>query len=136
MKFIKTILCLCILFTSCLAFGQDKNQSEIEHTIDSKIFEKKRSVKVFLPNRYHRDSISKYAVTYVLDAQHQIFWDAAKGNIGYMVDNYSVMPMIVIGVVSDQRGPEFNPKSTKLQEHLAKEVCVPANRKRVQNRLF
>lgn len=122
MKFIKTILCLCILFTSCLAFGQDKNQSEIEHTIDSKIFEKKRSVKVFLPNRYHRDSISKYAVTYVLDAQHQIFWDAAKGNIGYMVDNYSVMPMIVVGVVSDQRGPEFNPKSTKLQEHLDKEV--------------
>jgi tetratricopeptide (TPR) repeat protein len=121
MKRFQATFFLYILFT-CFTFAQNKSESEIVHTIDSKVFGKERSVKVFLPNRYNRDSIANYAVTYVLDAQHQIFWDAAKGNIGYMVDNYSVMPMIVVGVVSDSRGPEFNPKSTKLQEHLRDEI--------------
>jgi predicted alpha/beta superfamily hydrolase len=120
MKSIKIICSLCIVFFFITSTAQ--NKSEIEHTVTSEVFGKERKVKVFLPNRYQRDSISKFAVTYVLDAQHQIFWDAAKGNIGYMVDNYSVMPMIVVGVVSDSRGPEFNPKSTKLQTHLQNEI--------------
>lgn len=120
MRFFKAITILTILLCISATVAQDK--SEIEHTIDSKVFGKKRSVKVFLPNRYNRDSISNYAVTYVLDAQHQIFWDAAKGNIGYMVDNYSVIPMIVVGVVSDNRGSEFDPSATKLQEHLKNEI--------------
>ncbi|WP_298417287.1 alpha/beta hydrolase-fold protein [uncultured Kordia sp.] len=122
MKFFKTFCSIYILLFLCISFAQNKAASEIEHTINSKVFGKERKVKVFLPTRYHRDSISKYAVTYVLDAQHQVFWDAAKGNIGYMVHNYSVIPMIVVGVVSDSRGAEFNPKSTKLQEHLQNEV--------------
>ncbi|WP_298508973.1 alpha/beta hydrolase-fold protein [uncultured Kordia sp.] len=120
MKFFKTISILYIMLFVFVSYAQDK--SEIEHTITSEVFGKERKVKVFLPNRYNRDTISNFAVTYVLDAQHQIFWDAAKGNIGYMVDNYSVIPMIVVGVVSDSRGPEFNPKNSKLQEHLKNEV--------------
>ena len=115
-----TIIYLLVLTAFSSVTAQD--QQEIEHSIASKIFEKERKVKVFLPNRYTRDSISKYPVVYVLDAQHKIFWDAAKGNIGYLVDNYSIMPMIVVGVVSDNRGPEFNPANSKLQEHLQEEV--------------
>ncbi|MEM6685303.1 MAG: alpha/beta hydrolase-fold protein [Bacteroidota bacterium] len=120
MKTIQTFLSLCFVFSFCTTYAQ--TDSEIEHTLNSEVFGKDRKVKVFLPNRYRRDTISNFAVTYVLDAQHQIFWDAAKGNIGYLVDNYSVMPMIVVGVVSDNRGSEFNPKSDKLQNHLKNEI--------------
>ena len=114
---------LFILFFAAiiqLSFAQD--QQEFEHVINSKIFDKERKVKVFLPKRYLRDSISKFAVTYVLDAQHQIFWDIVKGNSSYMIDNYSVMPMIIVGVVSDNRGSEFNPKSDKLRQHINDEI--------------
>jgi len=120
MKTLQTFLSLCFVFAFSTTIAQ--TESEIEHTITSEVFGKERKIKVFLPNRYRRDTISNFAVTYVLDAQHQIFWDAAKGNIGYMVDNYSVMPMIVVGVVSDNRDPEFNPKSDKLQNHLKNEI--------------
>ncbi|MEM6719328.1 MAG: alpha/beta hydrolase-fold protein [Bacteroidota bacterium] len=120
MKLIQTFLSLCVVFAFSTTAAQ--TESEIEHTVNSEIFGKERKVKVFMPNRYRRDTTSKFAVTYVLDAQHQIFWDAAEGNIGYMVDNYSVMPMIVVGVVSDNRGPEFDPKSDKLQNHLKNEI--------------
>ncbi|WP_111682890.1 alpha/beta hydrolase-fold protein [Winogradskyella tangerina] len=125
-KFLITAFILSFTFTLFLS-AQDKQ--EVVHTINSEIFGKERQIKVFLPNRYNRDSIAKYPVTYILDAQHKIFWDAAKGNIGYLVDNYSVMPMIVVGVVSDNRGSEFNPSNPKLQEHLQKEVfpIVEAN---------
>lgn len=127
MRFFKTITLLVFVVFISNVFAQSKQ--EITHEIDSKVFNKERSIKVFLPNRYSRDSISNYPVLYVLDAQHQIFWDAAKGNIGYLVDNYSIMPMIVVGVVSDSRGSEFNPKNSELQAHLQNEVfpLVEAN---------
>lgn len=120
MRFLKTI-CLFVFALSILTTSaQDQNQ--FEHSIDSKIFEKERKVRVFLPDTYSRDSISAYPVTYILDAQSDKFWNIATGNIGYMVDNYSIMPMIVVGIVSDNRGSEFNPENTELQEHLQNEV--------------
>ena len=121
MKYFKVLSLLAIFLCVPVCFAQN-DPSEIEHTIDSKIFGKERKVRVFLPTRYQRDSISKFAVAYVLDAQHQIFWDIIKGNSSYMVGNYSVIPMIVVGVVSDNRGSEFNPSSTKLQEHIRDEI--------------
>jgi len=44
------------------------------------------------------------------------------GNIGYLVKNYSVIPMIAVGIVSDNRYEEFSPDSDKLQKHLEQEV--------------
>ncbi|WP_299888016.1 alpha/beta hydrolase-fold protein [uncultured Lacinutrix sp.] len=120
MRFFKAISILYVVVSVFTAHAQDK--LEIEHTINSKVFGKERKVKVLLPKSYSKDSTATYAVTYVLDAQHKVFWDAAKGNIGYMVYNYSVIPMIVVGVVSDNRGSEFNPESSKLKEHFKKEI--------------
>ncbi|BAO77614.1 alpha/beta hydrolase-fold protein [Winogradskyella sp. PG-2] len=120
MRVLKTISLFVLISSISLVFAQE--QSEIEHTIDSKIFWKERIVKVFLPNSYATDSTATYPVTYVLDGQHKVFWDSVKGNIGYLSYNYSIMPMIVVGVVSDNRGSEFNPENKELQEHLQKEV--------------
>ena len=120
MNKISQSLILLLSFLIQFSFAQD--QQDFEHTMNSKVFEKERKVKVFLPKRYLRDSISKFAVTYVLDAQHQMFWDVIRGNSSYMIDNYSVMPMIIVGIVSDNRGSEFNPQNDKLRQHIKDEV--------------
>lgn len=129
MRFLKTFSFLLCVFCIVTLNAQDQNNNEFEHIIDSKVFEKERKVRVFLPETYSRDSTSTYAVTYILDAQSDKFWHVATGNIGYMVDNYSVMPMIVVGVVSDNRGSEFSPENTELHEHLQNEIfpLVEAN---------
>ena len=113
-------LILFFLFSFTISFAQDK--SNFEHTIQSEAFGKERKVRVFLPERYHRDSTSTYIVTYVLDAQSDEFWGMAKNNIGYLVNGYSVIPMIAVGIVSDDRGEEFSPPATSLQDHLRNEV--------------
>lgn len=120
MKFLPSLCALLFLALSYSSVAQ--NPTNIDHTINSKAFEKERKVRVFLPNRYYRDTAATFAVTYVLDAQHDIFWNAVKGNAGYLVDNYSVMPMIFVGIVSDNRGSEFDPPPTTLLNHIEKEV--------------
>jgi len=115
---ILSVLFIATLGTASLA----QNPTEIDHTITSEAFGNERKLRVFLPNRYYRDTTATFAVTYVLDAQHDIFWNAVKGNAGYLVDNYSIMPMIFVGIVSDDRGSEFSPPATMLQDHIENEV--------------
>ncbi|MEM1321949.1 MAG: alpha/beta hydrolase-fold protein [Bacteroidota bacterium] len=114
-----------LLLIACLLLGAEtfaQDQYNIEHTIQSKAFDKERTIKVLLPNRYFRDTTGTFLVTYVLDAQYDAFWEMAKQNINYMVDCYMVIPMIVVGIPSDDRGDEFRPPATKLQQHLKEEV--------------
>ncbi|MEL6809977.1 MAG: alpha/beta hydrolase-fold protein [Bacteroidota bacterium] len=111
-----------ICFLYFIGNVQAQNEQNIEHVIQSDVFGKERKVRVFLPERYFRDSTSTFMTTYVLDAQSDQFWNMAKGNIGYMVRSYTVMPMIAVGIVSDNRGEEFSPPPLKLQEHFEKEV--------------
>jgi predicted alpha/beta superfamily hydrolase len=48
-------------------------------------------------------------VTYVLDAQSSSFWNMAKNNIAYLVDNYQAVPMIIVGIHAINRHSEFIP---------------------------
>ena len=116
-KIATTVLFLCMC---CFMTAQDT--SNFEHTIQSEAFGKERKIRVFLPDRYHRDSTATYMVTYVLDAQSDSFWNMAKSNIGYLANNYCVIPMITVGIVSDNRGSEFSPPATALQDHFRNEV--------------
>ena len=61
-------------------------------------------------------------VTYVLNPHSDAFWNMAKSNIGYLANNYCVIPMITVGIVSDNRGSEFAPPATTLQDHFKNEV--------------
>lgn len=113
------LLSLCA-FTGHRAVAQDSQQ--FTHTIDSKAFDGERQVRVFLPERYARDSTGKFIVTYVLDAQSDAVWNMACGTIGYMVHSYAVIPMIVVGIVTDNRRTEFDPYEPALGRHLREEV--------------
>ena len=116
----KIIQILLLLFISQSMLAQD--EQNITHIIPSKAFEKDRTIKVHLPQRYLSDTITKFAVTYVLDAQSDNFWNMAKSNISYLVGSYAVIPMIVVGISSDNRGSEFTPPCNTLNDHLRNEV--------------
>ena len=113
------ILSLCGLVAMPL---QAQQSQSITHTITSEVFDSERTVHVYLPERYFRDSTQNFIAVYVLDAQSNELWEMAKSNIGYLVLQYQVIPMIAVGIVSENRGSEFSPKSTDLIEHLNKEV--------------
>ncbi len=118
-KYKTAIACLALLI--CMnALAQDK--ANIEHIIQSEVFGKQRVIKIFLPQRYLKDASSTFMVTYILDAQSDELWNMAKSNIAYMVSQHSVIPMIVVGIVSENRGKEFTPPNTQLQQHLQNEV--------------
>jgi predicted alpha/beta superfamily hydrolase len=118
-SFIFAIFFVYIFFSGTI---NAQNQQNILHTIQSKVFGKEREIKVFLPERYFRDSTSKFITVYVLDAQDEQVWNMVKSNIDYLVSRYSIIPAIVIGIVSESRGKEFRPPSTNLINHFSEEV--------------
>lgn len=122
MKIKRLLPCILFFTFSCICFAQKGSPDNFEHVLESSVFGKERTVRVFLPERYFRDTVSTFIVTYVLDAQSDEFWNMAKSNIGYMVNSYTVIPMIAVGIVSDDRGSEFNPPATALRKHLRDEV--------------
>lgn len=99
-----------------------QESKSVEHTIVSEVFDTDRKINVFLPERYFRDTTQTLIVAYVLDAQSDDFWNMVKGNIGYLVRQYQVIPMIAVGIVSEDRGEEFDPDSEELKQHLQYEV--------------
>ncbi len=113
------VFLITILITTTL---QAQNQQNIAHKVQSKAFETERTIKVFLPERYFRDSTSSYIVVYVLDAHDDQVWNMATGVIDYMVSRYTLIPMIVVGIASENRGNEFNPNSSKLHQHFEEDV--------------
>lgn len=107
-----------------LGFNQVQAQNSLSytHTFTSRVFNGERKIHISLPDNYHQDSTSSFMVTYVLDAQSDRFWKMAEGNIGYLNESLCVIPMIAVGVVSDNRGAEFSPDASELREHLLTEV--------------
>ena len=118
MKSFKLLWMVCWL--PFMLQAQEKGNSEIK--FQSGVFEGERTLKIFLPERYEWDSSQNFLQIYVLDAQDEQVWNMVTGNIDYLVSRYSVIPMMVIGIVSKNRGKEFNPKNSDLTEHFKKEV--------------
>ena len=114
----------CFIFSICLSLSltaQDK--FNIDHVIQSKVFGKERKISVTLPDRYFgRDSLATFTTTYILDCQYKPLGDMARMNVRYLSDSYNVLPMIAVGIHSDNRGAEFDPPAIQLQEHIEKEV--------------
>ena len=108
------------MFTFLHSYGQESQF--VEREFESAVFGTKRKVRIFIPEQYFLDSNQKFAVTYILDAQSDPFWYMASGNFGYLVRQLEVIPSILVGIVSENRGAEFSPLSQKLNEHLEAEV--------------
>ncbi len=103
--------------------------------IESKAFEGERKIHVHLPERYERRPDDDFMVVYALDAHSERYWNMAKGNLTYLVDNFQVLPLIIVGIHHDNRGRELIPpnvdtvstennngKAHLLQQHLREEV--------------
>ena len=103
-------------FLSINTFAQTK--TDTSHIISSAAFEQDRHVYVHLPEQYLESPSDSFGVIYVLDAQAEAYWDQAKSIIDYLVWSYQIMPVIVVGIHSDNRGTEFIPKDKRMSlEH-------------------
>lgn len=117
----KSLRYLVLFFCLPLSLkSQEKNTSEIRFHSD--VFGGERTLRIFLPERYEWDTTGQFLQVYVLDAQDEQVWNMVTGNIDYLVSRYCVIPMMVVGIVSENRGKEFNPKNSELTEHFKKEV--------------
>ncbi|GGZ61937.1 hypothetical protein [Mesonia mobilis] len=80
--------------------------------IDSKVLGEERELIVSVPIDY-KESNRKYEVIYVLDAQEIKFFDAVKNTIDFQ--NYNLVPMIVVGIVSSNRNQDFLPNVNHIE---------------------
>jgi predicted alpha/beta superfamily hydrolase len=63
---------------------------------------------IYTPKEY-ADTTKKFEVVYVFDAQQQEIFDAVHSTIAFQ--NYGLRPMIVVGIVSENRNKDFLPKN-------------------------
>src|ERR1700761_3207644 len=87
-------------------------------TIQSKIFNQTRKIKVVLPAGYgkysylHSNKEMQYTVAYLFDSQAESFFNFYKNTIGYLTSmGYTHLhPLILVGISSADRQYEFLPK--------------------------
>ncbi len=109
-----TLLTLALLFVFGNAFSQDK--FDFTYTLQSEAFQKERKFYVHVPERYYEKKDDQFGVIYVLDGQGREYYNNAKSIIDYLVWSYQIMPVIVVGIHSDNRNTEFIPKNSALPE--------------------
>jgi predicted alpha/beta superfamily hydrolase len=101
----KTILLtFSILFFVNISFGQ--KLETINLTGEKEIGN--REILIYTPVEY-TDPMAKFEVVYVLDAQQREFFDAVHSTIAFQ--NFGLRPMIVVGIVSENRNKDFLPKN-------------------------
>lgn len=102
---LKTIISISSIFLSMsVLYGQNIETKTI-------IGEKeigKREIIIYTPKEYI-DPTAKFEVVYVLDAQQREFFDVVHSTIAFQ--NYGLRPMIVVGIVSENRNKDFLPEN-------------------------
>lgn len=120
------LVCLLFLLCSYPALAQDGRQDQdTTLVLHSAAFGGERQLRIFTPDRYALDSTQDFAVVYVLDAQSDAVWNLVKGDLAYAVNRNRTLPMMAVGIVSQNRSREFSPKaeqSFQLYRHLYDEV--------------
>ena len=132
--FKKIILSTCLLTSMFNGFSQVEPQAKtINHTINSKIFGKERKIDVYLPEQYVADSTGKMIVAYVFDGQFPPYFKMTTAiNDYYSLTETTSLPMIIVGIHTEERWTEFTPEIMKndtlyeptnqLMKHLEQEV--------------
>ena len=75
--------------------------------IYSKIFDKERNILIYTPWQYDHNPDSKFEVIYVFDAQSREYFDNVHSTLAFL--GGSQFPMIVVGVISEERNKDFFP---------------------------
>jgi predicted alpha/beta superfamily hydrolase len=101
---IKNILALGCLFIIQMHINAQKIDSL---TIHSGIFGTDRKALIYTPWEYSHVPGSKFPVIYMLDAQARQYFDIVHSTLSFL--NKSMFPMIVIGIVSENRNKDFLP---------------------------
>ena len=101
LKTILVLICLAVINVNINAQKIDSLK------IHSGIIGKDRKVLIYLPWEYDHIPGSKFPVIYVLDAQARQYFDLVHSTLAFL--NNSQFPMIVIGIVSDNRNKDFLP---------------------------
>jgi predicted alpha/beta superfamily hydrolase len=113
----KHIFIVLSLLLSLSAFAQFQPPEII--TIDSKYFNDKREIKVFLPAGYSSSPDRTYKVVYLFDAQNSIFVDFLVATSNYLssLSTTFVSPYILVGIKTKNRQFEFLPKNKTEQPY-------------------
>jgi len=129
MRLITLLVFYCLVLSLS---AQEMEKFAIEHRIASKAFATERKITVYLPPAFYKYPDDKYTVTYVLDGQYAPFIDAVVKTIEYNVNAGKILPTIVVGVHSENRGREFSTamdagdkqegRAPALQQHFREEI--------------
>jgi len=77
-------------------------------SVYSKDFQQNRKILIYLPAEYQLKD-HKFEVAYVFDSQARMYFDCVHSSIGFL--QTGINPMIVVGVVSENRNKEFLPEN-------------------------
>lgn len=101
----KAALLLCIIIFPVAIFSQQIDSLNIH----SKVFGAERKVLIYTPWEYNNVPNSRFEVIYVFDAQARQYFDNVHSTLAFL--NNDQFPMIVVGVVSEERNRDFLPKN-------------------------
>ncbi|WP_338409535.1 alpha/beta hydrolase-fold protein [uncultured Flavobacterium sp.] len=82
--------------------------------IKSEIFEKERELQIYFPDEYFKETAKRFKIIYLFDAQNQRIFNYVKGNVELLSMNY-IEPMIIVGIVTEDRWFEFLPKNNNIE---------------------
>ena len=108
-----------LFFISMNSFSQEIDENKYYATtntvfIPSKVFEKEREIQIYLPDEYFKEPARKFKTLYLFDAQNQRIFNYVKGNVELLSMNY-IEPMIIVGIVTEDRWFEFLPKNNNVE---------------------
>lgn len=105
----KQLLLTILLFSQLISWAQSDTTSR-SYNIDSKIFGKQRTISVFIPEAYKSgDTTQRFAVAYVFDGQFEPYFTMVSSIMSYYEQSSEGIPMIVVGIHTDNRWEEFVP---------------------------
>lgn len=109
MKKLLTLVLTLLCFTT-----QAQNRSTVvDTTFYSTAYGKERKLSIHLPPFYGEDKKQSYPVMYVFDGQAEPFTDFVAGLNNALTLYDESEPFIIVGIYSDNRGPELTPKPEK-----------------------
>ena len=92
-----------------ISFAQS-NTETLDYTFDSKTFNDKRTISIFLPPAYIEDEDSKnFAVAYLFDGQFSPYFNMVNSMISYYEQSDEGVPLIVVSIHTNNRWGEFVP---------------------------
>jgi predicted alpha/beta superfamily hydrolase len=101
----RSVLLLFASIFASLSYSQRIDSVKIH----SEILGIERKLLVYTPRDYDKNLNSKFEVIYVFDAQAREYFDCVQSTLAFL--NNFQFPMIVVGIVSNERNKDFLPKN-------------------------